>query len=215
MTESLLIVFAKAPAPGRVKTRLAAGLGAAAAAGIYRALAEEAWSVARAARAALPCALWLYAEPPEGIRDLQDWLPGADAYVPQPAGDLGVRIAEAFRLGFAAGFRKVAIAGTDIPGLSVAQVRLAFEACDDHGASVGPAEDGGFYLLALGARRDALFEDIVWSDASTRAEIRERALKRGLAWTELDLLRDIDTPEDWAWFRDTPAGAVLAARLGA
>jgi rSAM/selenodomain-associated transferase 1 len=213
MTDSLLIVFAKAPVAGRVKTRLAAGIGAAAAAGIYRALAEEAWTAARAAAATLPCALWLYAEPPEGTLDLQDWLPGADAYVPQPAGDLGVRITEAFRLGFEAGFRKVAILGTDIPGLSVAQLRLAFAACDDHGASAGPTEDGGFYLLALGARRDALFQDVPWSATTTLARIRDRTLRRGLAWTELDVLRDIDTPEDWAWFRGTPAGAALAARL--
>ena len=171
--------------------------------------------MAREARAALPCALWLYLDPPGAALELARWLSGADAHVPQPAGDLGPRITEAFRLGFAAGFRKVAIVGTDIPGLSVDLLRRAFEACDDHGVAVGPAADGGFYLLALGARRDALFDDVPWSASTTRVRLQERALKRGLAWTELDVLRDIDTPEDWAWFAGTPAGATLAAKVEA
>lgn len=215
MTDSLLIVFAKAPVPGRVKTRLAAEFGEDRAAGVYRALAEAAWSTCRAAQAALPCALWLYADAAGAEAAMDAWLPGADAVVPQPTGDLGARIAEAFRLGFAAGFRRVAIVGTDVPGLRIELFRSAFLGSAEGYAALGPAADGGFYLLALGAKQTALFRGLPWSAPDTGAALRARGVALGLAWTELETLRDIDTPADWAWFRGTSSGAAMAARLGA
>ena len=138
MTDSLLIVFAKAPDPGKVKTRLAVDIGDGMAARIYRALAETAWAACRQAQGALPCALWLYVDPPGREGELAAWLPGADACVPQPEGDLGARIVAAFRLGFEAGFTRVAIIGTDVPRLSADLILRALATCESDNVAVGP-----------------------------------------------------------------------------
>jgi uncharacterized protein len=193
MSESALVVFLKHPRPGGVKTRLAAAIGPEAAAGLYRALAEQ------VLEATTPSAgdyeRLVFFDPPESLPQMRDWLPGL-RLMAQSGEDLGARMAGAFARAFARGARRVAIVGTDAPGVSRATVREALSALDAADVVIGPADDGGYYLIALGAPRPELFADIEWSTPSVADVTQARAQAAGLAVHWLPRRRDIDTLDD-------------------
>ena len=181
----------KQPRPGAAKTRLIPALGAEGAAELYRLLAEE--EIRRtAARAGEYERLFFYA-PPEA--SLADWLPGEDL-LPQEGEDLGRRMSAAFDEAFRRGARRVAIVGTDAPFVSRDTVLEAFRSLDDHDLVLGPAHDGGYYLLALDQPRPALFQGIAWSTPAVLAATVDRAGTLGLTVRLLEPLRDIDTLDD-------------------
>ena len=120
-------------------------------------------------------------------------------------GDLGERMATAFADAFAAGSRRVALAGSDVPELTRERVGEAFSALDDHDMALGPAADGGYYLVALARPRPALFEGVAWSTERVLAETLERAAAAGLRVRLLGTLRDVDTPEDARRFAEEEA----------
>jgi uncharacterized protein len=193
MSENALVVFVKHPRPGEVKTRLAAAIGAEAAALLYRALAEE------VLEATTPAAgdyeRLVFFDPPESLPGMRDWLPGV-RLAAQSGDDLGARMADAFARAFARGARRVAIVGTDAPGVTRPTVREALAALDTADVVIGPAADGGYYLIALRAPRPELFSGIEWSTPSVRAQTLARAAAAGLSVRELGPLRDVDTLED-------------------
>ncbi len=193
MSERALIVFLKHPKPGAVKTRLAPALGAETAAALYRALAEEVL-VATAPRLGEYETL-VFFDPPEAVEEMRAWLPGARLR-PQCAGDLGVRMAEAFARTFERGARRVAIIGTDVPAMTRETVAGALADLEESDVVVGPAEDGGYYLLALREPRPELFENVAWSTPTVLEETLARAATAGLRVQQLQRLRDIDTLED-------------------
>lgn len=201
-SKNLVVILAKAPEAGHVKTRLGADIGAQDACRVYRGLAEEVWANLFRAQASLGFSIWLaYDAPgPSGSEaQMRAWLPGADGYFPQAAGDLGDRIRGVFQTGFDAGFATVLIAGTDAPDLQPKHYKAAFEMSEKGLAVVGPCEDGGFYLLSLSTPfpdLQALFADIPWSRETTREALRRNALKLGLRWIELEPLSDVDTLQD-------------------
>ncbi|RTQ52393.1 glycosyltransferase [Hymenobacter gummosus] len=191
MTEHLLI-FARYPELGKVKTRLAAGLGAAAALEAY----EQLLAHTEAAVAPLAAArtLWLAAVPPAGAAPL--W-PGTAQQLQPTAADLGQRIAHAFDAAFASGARRVVIIGTDCPGLSTAILEAAFRALHEHDVVLGPAADGGYYLLGLQQPQPTLFAGLQWSTDSVLRDTLALAARQGLTVAQLPTLRDVDTAEDW------------------
>ena len=126
---------------------------------------------------------------------MRAWLPGV-RLLPQEGDDLGERMADAFARAFARGARRVAIVGTDVPGVTRETVLAALSALDAADVALGPAEDGGYYLLALREPRPELFAGIAWSTATVAAETRSRAAASGLTVRELPALRDLDTLED-------------------
>ena len=193
MSGSALVVFLKHPRPGAVKTRLAAAIGPAAAAGLYRALAE------RVLEATTPAAgdyeRLVFFDPPESLPQMRDWLPGV-RLLAQSGHDLGARMADAFARAFARGASRVAIVGTDVPGVSRATVGEALSALDTADVVIGPADDGGYYLIALRAPRPELFAGIEWSTPGVRGQTLARAAAGGLSVRELKQLRDVDTLED-------------------
>jgi rSAM/selenodomain-associated transferase 1 len=188
-----LIVFLKHPEPGAVKTRLTPALGAEAAAALYRALAEE------VLKATVPrlgeYETLVFFDPPGAVEAIRAWLPGMRLR-PQCAGDLGARMTAAFRRAFERGGRRVAIIGTDAPAVSRETVVGALAALDEADVVVGPAEDGGYYLLALRAPRPELFEGVAWSTPAVLEQTLARAATAGLRVRQLRRLRDIDTLED-------------------
>lgn len=198
----ILLVFAKVPEPGRVKTRLAGELGAEGAADLYRRMGRMVVDRVRAG----PWRTVVCFDPPGGRREVLDWL-GGDGDLecrPQEEGDLGARMEEAFAGAFAAapggaGEGPVVIVGTDAPGVEEGLVLEAFRALERRGGPdlvLGPATDGGYYLLGLRGPAARLFREIPWSTDRVLDLTLERARDMGLGWELLRPLSDVDRPED-------------------
>jgi rSAM/selenodomain-associated transferase 1 len=193
MSDRALVVFVKHPAPGAVKTRLAAAVGPAAAAELYRALAEHALASTTPARGEYERLVFF--DPPPARAQMRAWLPGV-RLLAQSEGDLGARLSDATARAFARGASRVAVVGTDAPGLARDTVVAALDALDGADVAIGPTEDGGYYLLALRRPRPELFAAVAWSTPSVAADTRARAAAVGLVVHELPALRDVDTLED-------------------
>lgn len=207
----VLVVFVKEPRAGAVKARLAARIGPDLAAAVYRAMAEEA--LRRTAPQREEYERVVFFAPPEARGGVEEWLPGESLH-PQEGRDLGERMAHAFEEAFARGARRVALAGSDVPGLVREDVREAFASLDHHDLVLGPAADGGYYLIALARREPDLFREIAWSTSAVLASTLERAARRTLGVRVLRTLGDVDTAEDLAadWARLAP---ILPERLRA
>lgn len=200
-----LLVFARNPVPGRVKTRLIPVLGRAAATALYREMLRS--TLATAARVAdASTEIWL---------DSADRSPAILSMArefdmslrTQSGTDLGRRMATAFADTAHHGDHVVLI-GSDCPGFSAAYLESAFAALADHDVVIGPAADGGYVLIGMSAPRARLFDDIPWSTDQVLHATRRRLRGLGLFWQELETLHDLDRPEDLTRF---PA---LAAQAG-
>jgi rSAM/selenodomain-associated transferase 1 len=190
-----LLIFVRAPEAGRVKTRLAAAIGAEAALDVYRTLAEHTLREAEKLRTD-GVEIRVHYTPADAEQAVRGWL-GADAtYLPQADGDLGVRMEDAFARAFAAGARQVIIVGSDLPALSAELLRRAFRALDEHPAVLGPARDGGYYLLGLIGPVPGIFDGIAWSTPSVLAETCARFRTAGIHPPLLEELADVDVVED-------------------
>ena len=185
------LVFVRAPELGRVKTRLAAALGDDGALRVYRRLAEHTVREAREVGGELR----VHFTPAERDAEVRAWL-GDAVYIPQAAGDLGTRMEAAFRAAFDAGAERVVIIGSDLPDLSAALLRRAFDALASHPAVLGPARDGGYYLLGMTSLIPGIFHDIPWSTATVLARTLERLRAAGIEPVLLDTLTDVDEVED-------------------
>jgi rSAM/selenodomain-associated transferase 1 len=185
-----LLIFAREPVLGRVKTRLAAGIGAEAALVVYRELL--ALTAAAVAQAQVPATVWLAEAPaPPAAPTLArpDW-PGLLWRVQPPADSLGVRMASAFAEAFAAGAERVAIIGTDCPGLRADLLRQAFGLLETHDLVLGPNK-----LVP------ELFENKSWSTASVLPDTLADAARLGLRVALLSQLHDVDSADDLATWR--------------
>ena len=184
-----VVVFGREPVPGRVKTRLAARLGAAAAAAVYEALLTHA--LAEATATGWHVTLSLAEAPSPGWRP-----PAAVAMEVQPPGSLGERMAAAFRRAFAANRDPVVLVGSDLPLLSRSHLADAAEGAGRRGVALGPALDGGYYLVAQRAPGLDLFDAIPWSSPRTFEATLARARSLGVEPALLPLLPDADTTGD-------------------
>jgi rSAM/selenodomain-associated transferase 1 len=138
--------------------------------------------------------------PKEARTLVRDWLAdlAVAEYRAQPAGTLGSRLIAAFRHHFQAGARRVILMGSDCPGVDVPLVSKAFGSLKEHDLVLGPAQDGGYYLIGLQRPEPRLFRRVSWSTDSVLAQTLLRARRLGLRSAILPTLRDIDTPEDAA-----------------
>ncbi len=199
-----VIVFARAPQPGRVKTRLAPRLGEWGAARLHRRLVRRTLRVALAARCGpveLHCAprarhaFFLQCEKKLNI-----------VLRNQRGCDLGERMFNAIVDGLR-GYRAVILVGTDCPALEVRDLRLAARAlaggCD---AVVAPAEDGGYPLIGLRRVSPRLFENIAWGGSDVFARTAEELDRLGWRWRRLRALWDLDRPDDLERLRAAPTG---------
>ncbi|MBI2517907.1 MAG: TIGR04282 family arsenosugar biosynthesis glycosyltransferase [Opitutae bacterium] len=196
MTTALALLL-KAPVAGAVKTRLAAEIGAAKACAIYRQLVERQIGALPGEHRSV-----VYYDPPEAGPAMRAWLaPLAHApldFQPQCAGDLGARLADAFADAFRHhGARKVIALGGDCPSLDAALLRSADRALAQADVVLGPATDGGYYLIGLRAPQPGLFAGIAWSTASVLGQTREHIRRGGLSLAELPMADDVDTLTDW------------------
>jgi rSAM/selenodomain-associated transferase 1 len=193
VSDDLLLVFAKALRPGSVKSRLAAEVGAEAATALYRLLAEEA--LRRTRPEAGEYRRVVAFAPGNAAAEMAQWLPG-ETLRPQVDGDLGARMAGAFAAAFDEGAGRVVLIGTDVPWVSRGAVVAALGRLQECDLVLGPAADGGYYLIGLGRPQPGLFQGIAWSTASVLAATLDRASALGLSVQMLEALPDIDGVED-------------------
>ncbi|MBI5800511.1 MAG: TIGR04282 family arsenosugar biosynthesis glycosyltransferase [Verrucomicrobia bacterium] len=189
---SRLVVFLKAPRPGSVKTRLAETLGADAACAAYRQLVE-----ALLANLAPLQAVELCFAPADASAEINPWLRTDWSACPQSEGDLGERLHAAFTEHFLSDAEHVVIIGSDCPAVTPTDISDAWLALDGHDVVLGPALDGGYWLIGLRAPQPNLFTGMPWSTDAVFGETTRRARESGLRIATLRELSDVDTVADW------------------
>lgn len=197
-----LHILAKAPLPGLVKTRLAAVCGDERALAAYRAMAGNVFCAALAS--GLPAAVHFA---PDGARAAMAGLCGPGfRLVPQAPGDLGARMAAALAGAFAAGDAAALLIGADLPLLTPALLRQAAMALEDKPAVLGPAEDGGYWLIGFTREGFApeVFAGMPWSTAAVAGLTRARLAAAGREFAELVTLPDCDEAADLARLAGPP-----------
>jgi rSAM/selenodomain-associated transferase 2/rSAM/selenodomain-associated transferase 1 len=127
---------------------------------------------------------------------MEEWLGSHVSYRAQVRGDLGTRMAQAFSQAFKQGKSRVVIVGSDCPGINEATVRAAFDLLDQFDLVLGPANDGGYYLIGLRQEESKLFENVPWGTAEVGARTLEIANRLGLCWVKVEPLDDVDRAED-------------------
>ena len=190
-----LIVFVKAPRPGAVKTRLAKAIGAPAARSAYRQLVEMLLNHLQGLGGVEVCF-----SPDDAAGEVQHWLKEGWCSSPQSDGNLGKRLHSAFQRAFQAGAKHVAIVGSDCPAVKVQDIREAWGCLQTHDVVLGPATDGGYWLIGLRQLQPDLFRGIHWSSESVFAETIQRVQHAGLTVQLLHELADVDTDRDWRAF---------------
>lgn len=187
-----LLLFLRYPQPGRTKTRLIPALGAVGAAQLQRQIVN--YLLTR-----ISSAHWQLEVHFTGCQlgEIQDWLGPDLRYCPQCEGGLGARLRYGFEGCFERDERGCAIAiGADCPELSVEHIASAFDHLQTKDLVLGPATDGGYYLIGLSRLNPCLFEGIDWSTSRVLAQTMEKARQHGLTMAKLPMLSDIDRPED-------------------
>lgn len=197
MTESgeRLIVFTRYPEPGRTKTRLIPVLGSDGAADLHRRMTEH--TIARVKRLTTTRALAIEVRYQGGNQySMERWLGHGISFRVQGNGDLGARLERAFRDAFQEGCKRVLVIGTDCPGLTIEILRSAMDALYASDLVLGPAGDGGYYLIGLRRPMSQLFRDVMWGTEHVLARTLEIADELGLSRALLIPLDDVDLPED-------------------
>lgn len=190
-----LIIFTRYPEPGLTKTRLIQALGAEGAAALQRQMTEYTLSKVRELQSCHSIAVEVHFD--GGKQQLmQDWLGPDIVYQPQGQGDLGSRIARSLSLALQSGTDRVVIIGTDCPGLNAQLMAQAFHQLHSHDLVLGPAIDGGYYLLGLRYFIPQLFSGISWGTAEVLQQTVDIAKNLNLSVAYLPHLADVDRPED-------------------
>jgi uncharacterized protein len=192
VSKERLIVFVKAPRPGLAKTRIAVTAGEPRAAAIHRELTATVLS-----RVGALAAVELRFMPDDAEAEIGPWRRQTWTAQAQGSGDLGERLRRAFEQSFASGAERVVIIGSDCPEVRSSDIRTAWKELKAHDLVVGPAIDGGYWLIGLRAAQPALFENIAWSTEAVLGETLQRARSLGLRIQLLRFLGDIDTESDW------------------
>ncbi|AOW99043.1 hypothetical protein BJP34_05915 [Moorena producens PAL-8-15-08-1] len=190
-----LIIFSRYPEPGKTKTRMIPALGADGAATLQRRMTEHTVAQVKELITGRPVSVEIHFA--GGNQQLmQNWLGSNLVYKPQSDGDLGKRITSAFELSFAESITKVVIIGIDCPDLNSSVMNQAFEALDNHDLVLGPAKDGGYYLVGLGRLIPELFVGVSWGTSEVLQQTVDIAKSLNLTMAMLSELTDVDRPED-------------------
>jgi uncharacterized protein len=200
-----LVIFAKAPQPGLVKTRLIPALGAEGAAVLARRMLEHTIKQALAANAG-PVELCMSPAPDDPVWHGVD-LPDAVARTAQSDGDLGQRMANAVQRVTTEMRQPVLLFGTDCPGLTAAHLIEAAAQLAQHDAVLVPVADGGYVLIGLKAPCTEVFKQMPWSTSGVAAETLRRLAELGLRVWVGPRLHDIDEAAD---LKHLPPGFVCA-----
>ncbi|HEX4943688.1 MAG TPA: TIGR04282 family arsenosugar biosynthesis glycosyltransferase [Usitatibacteraceae bacterium] len=186
-------VFAKAPVPGEVKTRLVGMLGPEGAAQLHATLARHALATAREAGVG-PVSLWC--APDAGHPFFADCAAQYGVLLHDQRGaHLGERMARAFGQLLATG--PALLLGSDCPSLDAGDLRAAAGSLATHDAVIQPAEDGGYVLVGLAREMSSIFEGIRWGGPDVMRDTRARLREASAIWREMPARWDVDRPEDY------------------
>lgn len=191
-----LAVFARMPSTGRVKTRLSPSLPADLSAQLYVAMLTDALEAAAASGSDQAAVFWAPSDgPAPGFL-----VPEGVAVRHQHGAGLGQRLSAAFGELLEDPVDRAVVIGSDCPDLGPTALREAFAALEEHDLVLGPARDGGYYLIGLRRVTIPLFEGVSWGTDRVFAQTCDRAKRAGLRIATLDVLGDIDGPEDLVRF---------------
>ncbi len=209
--DACVIMLVRSPQIGAVKTRLSAVLDERVVLEMYRCFVGDlVHTLSRGDFAVHICF-----HPPDAEGEIREWLGQQYMYNPQKGRDLGERIEAAFLEAFAAGFRKVLLIGSDSPDITNGLLDEALGSLDRHHAVIGPAMDGGYYLIGFNAGHllHALFAGMEWGTAGVYESTMKVLTEHGKDVHVLRVWRDIDTYEDIRAFMrehcETPSGELL------
>ena len=193
-TKNLLLIFTRNPELGKCKTRLAATIGDQAALDVYKMLLQHTVSITEGLTSVKEVHYSVSVNP----NDI--WDPTIYQKKEQIGEDLGARMKYAFAEGFKQGFEKIIIIGSDMYDLEQRDLEFAFEQLENHDYVVGPAQDGGYYLMGMKSLNNAVFENKAWGTDTvfrdTLHDIEQHSHKL------LDIRNDVDYYED---IKDIPA----------
>lgn len=190
-----LIIFTRYPEPGKTKTRLIPVLGEDGAATLQRQMTEQKLAEVNKLQAFYSLSVEIHFT--GGNEQLmQEWLGSNLVYRRQSEGDIGCRMASALQSSFKAEMDNVVLIGIDCPDLNAQIMAQAFQALRQHDLVLGPAADGGYYLIGLRRLIPELFTGIRWSTDEVLSETLKIAQRLELNVAKLPLLRDVDRPED-------------------
>ncbi len=193
--ERALIIFARSPELGKVKTRLSESLGDDFALTFYKLCAEHIFEECkRLGKNNTAPYLFFTGKDDEDV--MNKWVGTSFVYSLQTGKNLGQRMENAFNKVFTNGAKKAIIIGTDVPDIKFTLIENAFNQLDTHDVVIGPSMDGGYYLLGMKKVYNFLFDNISWSTNSVFAETVKKIESNKLKYKVLEKMYDIDTEED-------------------
>ncbi|OQW97999.1 MAG: hypothetical protein BWK74_05545 [Desulfobacteraceae bacterium A6] len=206
MKKDLLVVFAREPVPGLVKTRLAKDVGIAAAAALYDLMLRHVVNSVISPQYDI-----VFSKTPEsGGACFESIAPGAIVR-DQPEGDIGEKMSGVFRAEFARGYKRICIIGTDCPGISSSGILRAFELLGNIELVLGPSSDGGYHLIGMSVFHQELFEGIAWGTDEVLSGTLGIARSLGIDYGCLEVRTDIDKIADLEAYMSKNPGTELAS----
>jgi rSAM/selenodomain-associated transferase 1 len=190
----IILLFIKAPIQGQIKSRLAAAIGDDAALELYQRFVLD--TIDTVGALAIPLRICFY--PPDDGALIRAWLGNEQDCIPQQGSDLGERMESAFKQVFQEGYARAVLIGSDIPELGTLIIDEAFTSLNVHDAVLGPAADGGYYLIGFTAKTflTDLFHHIAWSTSTVFDETLARFKESDQRVHLLPKLHDVDTKDD-------------------
>ena len=189
-SKNLLLIFTRNPELGKAKTRLAKTVGDEKALEIYKFLLDKTKEIT--SKVTSDKAVYYSVK----IRENDIWDAKSYQKHQQVGEDLGIRMLNAFKNSFAAGYQKVMIIGSDLFDLTSENIENAFQQLDSNDVVLGPAEDGGYYLLGMNALQEDIFKNKDWGTASVRKDtlidLQDKAVFLLKELNDVDVFEDIE-----------------------
>lgn len=210
-TGGFLLVFMRYPEAGKVKTRLSGEIGAARAASVYEKLLRRTLGVVSDFKHQNPgLRVLLFHTPGDPVQNLEKKFSGPWGFYPQVGGHLGERMENAVDAAFSLGAKKVVLIGSDISDIEPGDLEEAFLKTGEGAAALGPASDGGFYLIGLDRKCGAPFDFTEWGAGDIFARTERQLARSGLRVETVPRRSDVDRPSDLPLLDSDP---VLGKRL--
>jgi len=208
---SAVALFVRRPLPGLVKTRLALEIGDEQACSFYRSMVLDALNAGVGSGAALN----LFHDGVDEDELPSEWLKGVNGTFAQHGDSIGDKMAAAFKLLFSIGIQRVALFGSDIPGVDAELLKSALFALERYDVAIVPAVDGGYCVIAINNRKftERIFKDIEWSSENVLSSTMKRCRECGLRVKLLESCSDIDTLEDLLAYCQKPSKTAVASNV--